>query len=95
MHHGFEATACPWCRHAAAMPVQHAHAAAMQQPCPCWLLLAAIAGCSMLLAAAAGCCWLLLLLLRRLVESLKIFLKFLKKIEKKCRKFLATRFLES
>jgi hypothetical protein len=62
------------------MPIQHAHATAMQQPCPCWLLLAATkhlvllaAHCYWLLLLAAGCYWLLLLLLRRLVVSLKNF----------------------
>jgi hypothetical protein len=52
----------------------------MQQPCPCWLLLAATknlillaARCYWLLLLAAGFYWLLSLLLRRLVESLKNF----------------------
>jgi hypothetical protein len=77
----------------------------MQQPCPCWLLLAAVAGCELLLAAAASC-WLLLVAAAAgcccararspggiFEEFLRIFNFFLK--NKKGRKFLATRFLES
>jgi hypothetical protein len=89
MHPGFEVAVChvPYIpilkqqyAHAAVMSNQHAHAIAMQQPCPCWLVLVATKNlillttrCYWLLHMAAGCYWLLLLVLRRLVESLKNF----------------------
>jgi hypothetical protein len=71
--------------------MQHAHAAAMQQPCPCWLLLAAVAGCSLLLAAAAGC-WLLLVAAAAVASPGGIFEEFLKIFEKNCKKKKVSKF---
>jgi hypothetical protein len=50
------------------------------EPCPCWLLLAAVAGCSLLLAAAAGC-WLLLVAAAAVASPGGIFEEFLKFFE--------------